>query len=334
MNKGGVIILIFALLLALVFQVHYYFQPVDPESREGVVVKIEPGFSTDEIATHLYENKIIHSPLFFKLITSISGVEQKLQAGYYLFSPADSLKEVISDLESGRVDNFKLTLPEGFTIQETIDRLVELTDYEEEDFLELVHNRELIEDYMTVPDQEFIYPLEGFLYPSTYSIPRNFGPEAILRIMLREFVNRWGERLDEESGTYTPFEIVVIASMVEKEARLSEEKEIIAGVIYNRLEEEMLLQIDATVQYSLEQRQQILLFSDLRRDSLYNTYLYQGLPPGPIASPGDESLKAALDPADTDYMFYFAREDGSHIFSETYQEHKDKLEDYRDQTRD
>jgi len=126
---------------------------------------------------------------------------------------------------------------------------------------------------------------------------------------------------NEKKIDYSFYEILTIASMIEEEAKFDDEKAIIASVIYNRLKEDMLLQIDATVQYILDEKKQRLLYKDLDIESPYNTYLNNGLPPGPICSPGDKAIQAALNPDETDYLFYFALENGEHVFTESYQEH-------------
>ncbi len=326
--------LVIIILAGLLLQANFFLEPVDPSSSEEVGVVIERGFSTRRIAEELQENGLIHSALFFNLYTSLKGTDQAMQAGYYELSPADSMREIILDLTSGNVATFQITIPEGFTVEEVAGRLAELTEHTAEDFLAVARSEEisnLLGESFPVPENPVIFPVEGFLYPATYTIPRNYSPREILGLFIQEFTKRWKQRLLESGQDLSAYELVTLASMVEKEAQLKEEKPLIAGVIYNRLQENMLLQIDATIQYSLSQRQQILLYSDLRLDSPYNTYLHQGLPPGPIANPGDNALEAVLEPRETEYLFYFASEDGGHTFSRTYEEHRSRLQEFREQ---
>ena len=189
--------------------------------------------------------------------------------------------------------------------------------------IKAAENIDVRKEYFSQKNQYIKFKLEGYLYPNTYRIEKNFKPLKIYKLMLKEFEDKWLLKLKNKANNskYNISELVTIASIVEKEAKLVEEKAIIAGVIYNRLEENMKLQIDATVQYVLPRRKERLLYSDLKFDSKYNTYLYAGLPPGPISNPGANSLEAALNPKKTEYLFYFAREDGSHQFSKTYEEH-------------
>ena len=334
MKKAAVIFLFIIILITGGLKTYHLLEPVDDSSSIFIEVEIATGSSTRYIADKLEEKGLIRSATFFVLMTSVSGADQQLQAGFYEFSPSQSLLEIVEDLQKGNIATFQFTIPEGYTVEEIASLLAEKTEYSKNDFLTAANTRELAGGYFEIPDGDYIYELEGLLYPATYDLPRSYGPEDIMRHLVAEFYSRWGGELEEGILDYSPFEIITIASMVEKEGRLREEKPLIAGVIYNRLRNNMLLQMDATIQYALEQRQDIILYSDLRLDSYYNTYQYPGLPPGPIASPGDNALDAALNPEDTDYLFYFALEDGSHSFSRTYGEHRRKLQEFRERVRE
>jgi len=308
-KRAGKFFLLFVILLGGVIRLFYLMEPVDINNHQVVDLIINKGSSSEQIAEELYSSNLIRSKFVFNLLLFFKGIDDNLKAGFYQFKPSYNIREVISIIHEGRVATFKVTIPEGFTLDDIAERMAELTPYSKETFLEDANS--------------FDYSLEGFLYPDTYIIPKDFTPEQIFEVMYREFKEKWLERLEDETkdSRYSPLDIVVIASLVEKEAKLAEEKPVIAAVIFNRLNQEMLLQIDASIQYALPTRKERVLYSDLQFDSPYNTYLYTGLPPGPICSPGDASIEATLNPESNDYLFYFALPDGSHVFSRTYQEH-------------
>ncbi len=331
MKRAGIIFFITVLILAGIFRITSTTNPVVSYNTSPIHVKIEPGSTGHQIAEKLYQEDLIDSTFLFNLLVNIRGLEDKLQAGYYEFFPSDNLWQVVSQLAEGRVATVKVTIPEGFTVPQIAERLAGLTFFKEGSFLEAAESSKFNRSYLPVLTDDLKYPVEGFLYPDTYIIAKEASPDKYIEIMLKEFEERWLSRLKKEGNRsgYTPYELVTIASLIEKEARLEEEKPVIAAVIYNRLKNGMLLQIDASVQYSLPERKERIYYRDLEFDSKYNTYLYRGLPPGPIANPGDSSIEAALNPARVDYLFYFALKDGSHVFSGTYQEHLQLQDEYR-----
>lgn len=335
MKRKGIIFLIIVLLIAFTIKVIDLMGPNEDLQGEKQII-IRTGSSAKQIAEDLYRQDLIKSRTLFNLLVNIKGLENSLKAGVYNIKPEYRLLDIIDLLARGKVATFRVTIPEGFTVEEIARRLAVMTGYSEEDFLRYARVN-LGKDYL-VEDKDIIYPLEGFLYPDTYIIPTEYKAGEILEVMLSVFESRWLERIkaavdgkgEQETGLvvnkkvvngYSLHEIMTIASLIEKEAKLDEEKPLVAGVIYNRLRMNMNLQIDACIQYILGERKERILYSDLQIDSPYNTYLYPGLPPGPIASPGAESIKAALNPADVDYLFYFALQDGSHVFTRTYNEH-------------
>ncbi|NLM96546.1 MAG: endolytic transglycosylase MltG [Halanaerobiaceae bacterium] len=325
--KKGILsfILLSVIITGSVF--FYLIQPVNKELETGIRVNIKSGTSVAGIAETLYNHRLIRSRTLFRLLVRFQGMENSLKAGVYNINPGDNLFEIIDQLVKGRVATYRVTIPEGYTVEEIAERLSALTEHSKEDFLRTARSS-LGKDYLG-NENKTRYPLEGFLYPDTYIIPEGYQVEEIYELMLSVFEERWLEELENNDLGYSPYEIMTIASLVEKEARLDKEKPIIAAVMYNRLKQDMFLQIDATVQYVLKERKERILYSDLKVDSPYNTYLYPGLPPGPIASPGAVSIEAALNPAEVDYLFYFARDDGSHVFSRSYREHLRLQEEMR-----
>ncbi len=324
--------LIFVFVIAGFLKLYSLTEPVDINDDEEFLVKIEPGKSGLQIGEELYEKDLIQSRTVFNLLVMIKGFNKNLQAGYYEFSRSEDLNSIIDKLVKGDIATFTVTIPEGFDVKAIAHRLAELTIYEKEQFLAAANNKNLSNDNFINSEENTRYVLEGFLYPSTYNLPQGLSPDRILSIFVRTFENEWGFLVEEkiEGKKYNIYEIITIASMIEREAKLEEEKPLISAVIYNRLNRDMLLQIDATVQYVLEEWKENLLYQDLEIDSAYNTYRYKGLPPGPISNPGDKAIEAALNPDEnTDYLFYFALRDGSHVFSKTYQKHLQKQSEMR-----
>ena len=294
---------------------------------EQISVTIPEGTSAQEVATILNESGLIKNELSFRVMLKMEGAEGSLRPGVYKFGPGKvRYSEILEELEKGNdeANAVQVTIPEGYTVTQIAARLEENGLCSAEEFLEAAN-------YMQVPygyiDQSGDYrQLEGFLFPDTYSINPNMDPVQIITMMLDQFDKNWTperqQRADEMG--YSVKQIVTVASLVEREARVDSERPTIASVIYNRLDAGMLLQIDATVQYALGEQKDRLLYSDLEIDSPYNTYKNTGLPVGPIASPGLSCIDAALYPEDTDYFYYqtSAAGDGSHYFCETFAEHE------------
>lgn len=356
MRRAGKIIFILIIVLTISLRVLYLLGPVNRESVNSISLIIESGTSGHQIANKLYDNNLIRSKMLFTILINVKGLENSLKAGIYDINPGYDMEEIINLLVDGRIATFRVTIPEGFTVEEIARRLSVLTSYAEEEYLSYAR-KDLGRDYLNVSANEIKYSLEGFLYPDTYVIPQEYSPKQTFDVMLTVFEKRWLDRLNnlsknvnstdqsnlndlkntgeqrdfrEIASQFTTLQIMTIASLIEEEAKLDEEKPLVAAVIYNRLNNNMLLQIDACIQYIMDDRKERVLYSDLEIDSLYNTYLYPGLPPGPISNPGASSIQAALNPAEVDYLFYFARNDGSHVFSRSYQEHLKLQNEMRD----
>lgn len=329
MKQAGIIFLLIIIVLTGFIRFATLIQPVDRDANYKESINIKYGSSSQKIAELLYKNNLIRSKFLFNFLINISGYESKLKAGYYKISPGDDMWGIVKTIRDGRVAIFRVTIPEGSTLEEIAAKMADNTFYSRDEFLTAAGNMNYEKEYLVKNKENVNFLLEGFLYPETYIIPKGYNPHQIFKIMLKEFEKKWYNKLKKvtEESNYKISEIITIASLVEKEAKLDKEKPIIADVILNRLEDGIFLQVDATIQYALDSRKDRLLYSDLKVESLYNTYRYKGLPPGPICSPGDKAIAAVLDPVDTDYLFYFAREDGSHIFSENYSQHISRQND-------
>lgn len=298
------------------------YAAVDPGDKTYVDIIIPEGSSAADISEILYQNNLIHNEKAFLAYLRHKGCDGSLQVGHYRLSRSQSTEEIVSDLMKGRVVNISFTIPEGYTV----DQIGELLENRE------ICSKEQWQAAISKPyDYDFLEQsaaaggarLEGFLFPDTYSVTDDSTAEQVVAMMLNRFQEVWQANFASQARQEgkNVYDTVIIASMIEREAMVASERPVIAGVIYNRLKQGMLLQIDATVLYCLNEDKEVVQYADLEVDSPYNTYIYPGLPPGPIACPGKASLEAALNPQKHSYYYYVARGDGSHEFSRTYNEH-------------
>jgi len=317
----SLLLLIGVTLMGYAFFSHQY-TPVDPNDHRPIDVRIPADSTARDIAEILEKEGLIRSQKAFLSYCRKEGLDIQLKAGHYRFTRSQSLPEIAGAIARGAVVTRSITIPEGYTV-EKIGELFEkeglFTSQEWEQALQADYAFPFLED---VPAQ-VKNPLEGFLFPDTYLIPDDISAREMIQHMLATFARVWEEKLaaDAADAGLTVNEAVTLASLIEREAQVGSEREIISGVIHNRLEQGMLLQIDATVLYCLPDHKEKLTYADLEVDDPYNTYKNPGLPPGPIANPGLASLEAAIHPQKHNYLYYVAKGDGSHHFSVTYQEH-------------
>lgn len=239
----------------------------------------------------------------------------------------------MKNLVTGKIYNegIKITIPEGSTSNEIIDLLVKNKLGKKEIYKELINNpKEFVKEFKFL-NEEKITSLEGFLYPSTYYFKDDENEAEILKDILSTFNSKYNEKLHNKQKELkiSLWEVVNLASIVEKEAVLDEDRPLIASVFYNRLDIGMPLQSDATIQYAFDKRKKSITYDDLKIDSPYNSYMNQGLPPTPIANPGIASIEAVLYPAKSDYLYFVANIDGGNNYSKTYEEHVRNVEQYR-----
>lgn len=298
--------------------------PVNPGERDKkVVINIPPSSSCSFIGKKLYEAGLSRGPEVFTLYARYKGIAGKLKPGKYVFNPGQSLEEIAGLLVAGPPDIIPFTVPEGYNLRLLTELLGSRGLVDREKFKRALARDNYDYHFLEgIPLNE--RRLEGYLFPDTYHVGSATSEEEIVNIMLKRFDDELVKLDYPEKARQTGFTLhqaVTIASMIEREARVDAERPLIAGVIMNRLRRDMLLQIDATVEYALGGHREKIYYKDLEIDSPYNTYRYPGLPPGPIAFPGEASLKAVINPAKTDYLYYVARPDGSHAFSKTLAEH-------------
>jgi len=295
--------------------------PVSRDTRTRLVHVKSMG--NKQLASLLRREGLVRSATAFRLLAQANLALRKCpspQAGYYDLSPSMSAEEILTRLCEGKVARRKVTFPEGFTVAQMAGRLEVALDIPRQDFVRAARGAQLTRALNFRPPRG---KLEGYLFPSTYTFNVGEKPALIVSEMaaaLNEtFVRAYEGEIRRQKLTVP--ELVTLASLIEREARVPQERPLIAGVIMNRLAKDMRLQIDATVQYALGGHKARLLYKDLKVNSPYNTYLHAGLPPGPICNPGLDCLLAALRPAQTDKFFYVAKPDGTHVFSKTYEEH-------------
>lgn len=287
----------------------------------SVYVTVQPGMTGADIGEMLEQRGVIGSKQKFWFIAKISGEERKFKAGTYHMYVNMPIREALNVLVGGEVSMLRFTIPEGFTVREIAARLEREGIVSSKDFLEKAKTFSPYR-YMKAPRQA-LYRSEGFLFPDTYEVEPGTSPEAILQMMVRNFDNKLTDemRAKAEKHNLTVYELVTLASLVEKEARYEEDRPIIAQVFYKRLEINMPLQSDTTIQYLLDAPKEDVTYADTEIDSPYNTYQNYGLPPGPVANPGLASIEAVLEPADTDYLYFVADRAGHNHYSKDYDEH-------------
>jgi UPF0755 protein len=301
------------------------WQPVTLEGpAKSAVVQIEAGQGALSIGATLEKQGYVRHAWAFVLRAYLTGRASHLQAGYYQLSTDMATGEILDTLAAGKSAMRRVTFPEGLTRYEMSTILEKEKVCNLPDLLGAASDDEVLKVLGTnTPPRSGT--AEGYLFPDTYYFTVDADPTEVVDAMLTQFKDKFFTPDWVPTARAKPWggldQVVTLASLVEKEALLDKERPLIAGVLLHRLRINMRLQCDATVQYALGQHKTRLSLDDLKVDSPYNTYKYGGLPPGPICNPGLPSLQAALHPTATDYLFYVAKKDGSHVFTRTYPEH-------------
>jgi|HigsolmetaAR203D_1030402.scaffolds.fasta_scaffold01152_20 UPF0755 protein len=315
----------------------YVWNGLKPASPgEPVQIEIPKGTSANRTAELLEQHGIIRNAFLFKYYLQLKDEGDHFQAGLYEMAPGMTNDEIIAMLNEGRTvkpPTFRFTIPEGYTLERIADKLASEGLVDKAKFLELADSaeaRKWSSAAASVPeDENLIHPLEGYLFPETYEMETGSTEADILKRMMAELDRKldqlpegWQDLLEERDMTL--HDLLTVASLIEREVAVAEERPIVASVIYNRLAKGMPLQVDATVLYALGGTKDRVLDEDLEIDHPYNTYKIPALPPGPIASPSLASIQAALEPEDTEYLYYVTKKDGSrtHLFAKTLQEHQ------------
>ncbi|MDR1247329.1 MAG: endolytic transglycosylase MltG [Clostridiales Family XIII bacterium] len=296
-------------------------RPVDTADTSQVSVTIPQGSGTETVATVLKDADLIRNKTLFRVRSRLDGRDGRYKAGAYIFTRDMSMRLIMSELVKGTEALTKrFTVPEGLTVMQTAETLAAAGIADQDEFL----IEAATGDFSAYRFLEGAVELEGYLYPETYDVYADASARDVINRMLTQFDKLFTEEYygKAEALGLSVSETVTIASLIERETRVPEERALVASVIMNRIAAGMPLQIDATVQYALGEHKDRLNYADLEVDSPYNTYKITGLPPGPICSPRIECIEAALNPADTNYIYYVlgAELDGRHNFTKSYDE--------------
>lgn len=329
--KKKIIVAVICIAVVIAAGVLFYIgglgKALDSENTQTVNVTIPSGSGTIQIGQQLEENSIISSADKFKLWSRIKGYDSQYKAGTYALSPSMDFQTIADIIVGGKVNTVNFTVPEGYTIYQTARVIADsgLGDYDT--LVSLIEAADFDYDFLDGA-QNNKNKLEGYLFPNTYTIDEGMSEEQIIKVMLDEFEKQPLKAITDKklssqhnaSSGRSINEIITIASIIERECKVDEERKLVASVIYNRLEKGMPLQMCSTVQYVLSKQKEVLTYADTRIESPYNTYTNAGLPPGPICSPGLAAVQAALHPADTDYLYFVLSEklDGTSNFSSDY----------------
>ena len=292
-------------------------------------IEIPAGAGAADIRRRLLEAGLVRDELTLRAALRLTGSSRGLKAGEYRFDGPMSAVDVVDRIARGDVHARRITFREGLTIAEMADLYQAREFGTAEDFLAAAGNASLVKELDPAATD-----LEGYLFPETYALPRGTPATRLIAMMVDRFKATYTEMLQEQAKEQglTTRQVVTLASLVEKETGKAEERPIVAAVYRNRMRIGMGMQADPTVVYALQKAGRYngnIRREDLAFDSPYNTYRYPGLPPGPIASPGKASIEAALNPADVDYLYFVSRNDGSHVFARTLEEHNANVREFQ-----
>lgn len=314
----------------LAYQGQALLEPAASPGAKWVAFRVGPGQSGADVADNLFKAGVIKDEFAFRMLLRFHPKGAMIRTGTFRLEPSENSMQVLDRLLSSEPLTRKATFPEGYIIPQVAEVLRKEHILEDTKHFEELCKSKGKQFGEWLPDS-----LEGYLLPDTYTFPYEANDEAVISRMTGEFesaiVAQW-EKKKSKAPMKTLHETVILASLVEREAQVDSERGLIAGVYVNRIRKGMKLECDATVQFALGKTKQVLLFSDLKIDSPYNSYLYPGLPPGPIANPGRKSLEAAMSPTPSEFLYYVRNDiknDGSHVFGRTYTDHINNCNKYQ-----
>ncbi len=342
-----IILLLLTITVAAVITGGYFYiknilEPVDPDSDQKTAVTIPIGSSTSSIGKTLEDKGIIKDGTAFRYYVKYKN-ESGFQAGDYELSPSMTMDEIIAIMKSGKVMKdavATISVPEGIWVEDISARIAKELDMKQEEVLKKIDDekyvKSLINEYWFLTDdilqEDIRHPLEGYLFPATYDFEEEPTVELVVKDMLDKtdsVLKKYRSELEDSENSI--HEMMTLASIIEEEASSKADRTKISEVFYNRLEKDMILQTDPTVVYARGEQSGEITQDDLDAESPYNTYKQKGLPVGPIANPGESSIVAAIEPADTDDLYFYARPNGETLFSKTNEEHNKKVAKYKDE---
>ncbi len=307
----------------LIYSIAILILQIGCSRKEKIVyVTIPKGANISSIAHRLKTKNVISSENTFKIIVKLKGKEKSIKSGTYKFKRNMSVFKVIEMLLEGETEQIKITIPEGYNIRNITKLIEKCLNIKKSIFINYAYDKTVLKKYGIKGES-----LEGFLFPDTYNFSRFSNLDEIVKVL----INHFNEVYEEESARYvyrknnTRMNIITMASLIQAEAKFTSEMPMIASVYYNRLKKGYRLECDPTVIYAMGYHKERLTYKDLKYKSPYNTYIYYGLPPGPICNPGRMAIRAALYPAQTNYLYFVADVDGHHLFSLSLKEHNKKI---------
>lgn len=316
----------FSVVSCLVLDLLVYGDKSANTENSKKVVVILPGQNLSTVAGYLNNTGIIKNPVKFKLLARIKGCDKKIKVGEYLFSSSMPPIKILEAMASGKVLLYKITIPEGYNMEQIASIIAKAKLGTKEDFL------------MAATDSSFVHKhginaetFEGYLFPDTYYFPKNITQEKIIATMVEQFRSIFNQKWENRAKdiNLSIHQVVTLASIIEKETGVSLERPIISSVFHNRLKKKMRLESDPTVIYDLKDFDGNITRKHLLAQSPYNTYTIKGLPPGPISNPGIKAIEAALYPADTNFLYFVSKKDQTHKFSTNIKDHDKAVRKYQ-----
>ena len=325
--KRAVIPIAVIFLLGILGYRAYGFLVTSPSKAESYrIIEVEEGASYKGVTRLLEEDGLITNRFFFLLLGKVTRAERQIKPGEYALHTAMRPQEILDVLTRGKTLEYQVSIPEGYNVRQIAEVLAEEHLADPDLFLKVVEDPQVAASYgIEGPG------MEGYLFPDTYYLPKGMKPEEIVKQMFTEFQNVWDEEIGAKADALgmSMREVVTLASMIEEETGQEKERRLISAVFHNRLKRRMRLQSDPTVIYTMRNFRGNLTRKDLMSPTPYNTYRFYGLPPGPISNPGLESLLAAVDPADVDYLYFVSKNDGTHFFSKNLRDHSRAVSFYQ-----
>ncbi len=313
----------------LTIMIHFYIALFVPPMKEKAwkEVQVTEGMSFKSIAGTLQKEGVIRYRGYFEIIGRLQGISRKVRVGYYGLNTNMSMWEVLEALRKGKIIEYEVVVPEGYSLYQigwTLSKTPLISDPQQ--FIKLAKDKDFVHSLGIDADT-----LEGYLFPDTYYLPKGIKLEDIAKKMVLRYQAVFDDsyRARAKEIGLTELQVITLASIIEKEAKVSSERKLVSAVYHNRLKKGMRLQADPTAVYGTKAWITRVTSKDLKRKSPYNTYLHKGLPPGPIANPGQGAILAALYPEPVDYLFFVAQGDGSHYFSNDYGTHAKAVVRYR-----
>jgi UPF0755 protein len=329
MKKNVLIIFTTIIFMALLYTAFEMFVPA-LNATKNTEIEIPKGSTFRQAVDILSEQKLIRDKKIFLLLGRLTGADRKIRAGFYSIWSNMSPWDIFKSIRKGRIIEYEVRILEGDSLPEIADAFSKAGIAAYDEVMSISKDREYLSSYKIEAPS-----IEGFIFPDTYMIPKGVKTKDALGSMIDRMREKYSGKLLEKAQKIgmTETEVLTLASIIEKEAVVDSERPLISAVYHNRLHKHMQLQADPTCIYGIKSSKEKITRTDLQRKTPYNTYIINGLPPGPIASPGLKSISAALNPADVPYLYFVSNNDGTHIFSVTLSQHAEAVKAYRDKKR-